>query len=417
MNKRAFIRSSTTAGLGLLFGDQLWAKYSAMPAAELANEPDFWETLRGQYRLNPAYINLENGYYSMQSQPVLDAFVAKVRDVNFLASRYMRTTQVPDKLAARARLAAVAGCAPEELIITRNTTESLDTVIAGFDWKPGDEAIMAEQDYGAMRDMFALQAKRYGMVPVNLSLPMDPKSDDEIVQLYASAITPRTRLLMICHMVNITGHILPVKKVAAMAHAKGVDVMVDGAHAFAQLDFRIPDLDVDYYGASLHKWLGAPLGTGLLYVRREKVAKLWPVFADAGMKDDDIRKLNHTGTHPVHTDLAIENAIAFHESVGIQRKEARLRFLQNYWTRKVRDVPNVMMFTPSDPQRSCAIANVGVKGMKPSELAKTLLDKYKIWTVAIDSAGVHGVRVTPQLFIRTSELDSFVTAIREIAKG
>src|SRR5450756_1362650 len=183
----------------------------------------------------------------MQSEPVLEAFIGKVREINYQASYYMRTTQFPDKLAVRTKLAAMAGCAPEELIITRNTTESLDTVIAAFDWKTGDEAVMAEQDYGAMRDMFALQARRHGMVATSVSLPMNPQSDDEIVQLYANAITPRTRLLMICHMVNITGQILPVKKVCAMAHAKGVDVMVDGAHAFAQLDYRIPDLDCDYY--------------------------------------------------------------------------------------------------------------------------------------------------------------------------
>jgi selenocysteine lyase/cysteine desulfurase len=416
MNKREFVRTAGGAGLGLLFGDRLWAKYATMPVERLAREEDFWEALRSQYRLTPDYINLENGYYSMQSQPVLEAFIDKVREVNYENTHYMRTTQAPDKLAVRAKLALLAGCAPEELIITRNTTESLDTVIAGFDWKAGDEAVMADQDYGAMLDMFALQAKRHGMVAKRVSLPMDPQSDDEIVQLYASAITPRTRLLMICHMVNITGQILPVKKVCAMAHAKGVDVMVDGAHAFAQLDYRIPDLDCDYYGASFHKWLGAPLGSGILYVRRGKIAGLWPIYADANMADDDIRKLNHTGTHPVHTDLAIENAIAFHESVGIQRKEARLRYLQNYWTKPVRALPNVVMYTPTDPQRSCAIANVGVKGMKPADLAKTLLDKYKVWTVAIDSAGVHGVRVTPQLFIRPSELDLFVKAIYEIAQ-
>jgi selenocysteine lyase/cysteine desulfurase len=417
MNKRDFLRIAGGSSLAIVFGDKLWAEYAAMPASRIASEEDFWQTLRGQYRLKPDYINLENGYYSMQSQPVLEAFIDKVRAVNYEASHYMRTTQVPDKLAARGKIAALAGCSPEELIITRNTTESLDTVIAGVDWKAGDEAVYCEQDYGAMRDMFALQSRRFGMTTKVVSLPFDPTSDDEIVQFYANTLTPRTRLLMICHMVNITGQILPVRKVCDMAHAKGVDVMVDGAHAFAQLDYKIPDLGSDYYGASLHKWLGAPLGTGLLYVRRDKVAKLWPVFADASMKDDDIRKLNHTGTHPVHTDLAIADAVAFHEAIGIQRKEARLRYLQNYWTTKLRGTPRVVFYTPTDPARSGAIANVGVQDMKPADLAKTLLDKYRIWTVAIDGAGVHGVRVTPQLFIQPAELDVFVSAIREIARA
>lgn len=417
MNKREFFRTAGGASLGLLIGDDLWAKYSAMPAPVLARSEDFWDEIRGKYLLKPDYINLENGYYSMQAQPVLEAFIEKVRYVNREHSYYYRTRLVPDKTAARDKLAALAGCAPEELIITRNTTESLDTVISGYDWKPGDEAVMAEQDYGAMRDQFKLQARRYGMTPVSVSLPVDPKSDDELVDLYASAITPKTRLLMMCHMVNITGHVLPVRKIAEMAHARGVDVMVDGAHAFAHLDYRIPDLGVDYYGASLHKWLGCPLGTGLLYVKRDKVARLWPVFGEAGLADDDIRKLNHTGTHPAHTDLAIENAIAFHQTIGAERKEARLRYLQNYWTKQVRGLPNIVMNTPSDPARSCAIANVGIKGMKPRDLSKALLDQYRIWTVAIDNpaAGVQGARITPHLYTKPEELDVLVRALRTLA--
>ncbi len=415
MNKRAFLRTMGGASLGMLLGDRLWAQYAELPPRALAEDEPFWALIRGKYRLKPDYINLENGYFSMQSQPVLEAFVGRVREINYEASYYMRTRQFDDKLAARTQLARMAGCSPDELIITRNTTESLDTVIAGFDWKPGDEAVMAEQDYGAMLDMFKLQARRHGIVNRIVSLPIDPASDDEIVRLYERAITPRTRLLMVSHMVNITGQILPVRAIADMAHRHGVDVMVDGAHAFAQLDYRIPDLGGDYYGASLHKWLGTPLGAGILYVRADKIANLWPVFADASMADTDIRKLNHTGTHPVHTDLAIESAIAFHDSIGTQRKEARLRYLQNYWTGRVRGTPNIVLNTPADPRRSCAIANVGVRTMAPAVLAKTLLEKYKVWTVAIDTANVHGVRVTPQVFTTTKELDTFVSALKEIA--
>jgi selenocysteine lyase/cysteine desulfurase len=417
MNKRDFLRTAGGASLGLLIGDNLWARYAPLPAPVLAGREEFWAEIRSKYLLKPDYINLENGYFSMQAQPVLDGFIDKVRYINSEASYYYRTRLVPDKTAVRDKVALLAGCAPEELIITRNTTESLDTVIAGYDWKPGDEAIMADQDYGAMRDMFKLQARRYGMVPVSVSVPTDPKSDDELVQLYANAITPKTRLLMVCHIINITGQVMPVKKIVDMAHARGVDVMVDGAHAFAHLDYRIPDLGADYYGASLHKWLGCPLGSGLLYVKRDKVAKLWPVYADASMADDDIRKLNHTGTHPAHTDLAIENAIAFHQMLGAPRKEARLRYLQNYWTSQVRGVPNVVMYTPIDPARSCAIANVGVKGIPARTLSKKLLDDYGIWTVGIDSpaANVNGARITPHVYTTTAELDTFVKAIRSIA--
>jgi selenocysteine lyase/cysteine desulfurase len=418
MNKRDFLRTSTAAGLGLLLGDTVWARFADLPVERLAEDEAFWAAIRAKYRLKPDYINLESGYYSIQATPVLEAFIAKVRETNYQGSYYLRTTMVPDKAAARDKVAALAGCSPAELCITRNTTESIDTVVAGLDWKRGDEAVMAEQDYGHMLAQFRLMARRHGIVNKLVSVPADPKTDDEIVQLYANAITPRTRLLMISHMINVTGHILPVRKVADMAHAKGVDVLVDGAHAFGHFDYRIPDLGCDYYGASLHKWLGCPLGTGLLYVRRDKIPGLWPVFGDNRLFDDaDIMKLNHTGTHPVHTDLAIEHAVAFHESLGIRRKEARLRYLQQYWTSKVRPLPNVIMNTPSDPARTCAIANVGVKGVKPADLAKTLLDKYRIWTNAVDSesAGVHGVRVTPHVFVLPRELDTLVKAIGEIA--
>jgi selenocysteine lyase/cysteine desulfurase len=415
MDKREFLQSLSGATLAMLFAPDHLSALRALPATELARRADFWDTIRASYRLTPDYINLENGYYSMQAKPVLERFIGHVRDVNLLAARYMRTLQVDNKRRAQERLAGLAGCSPDEIIITRNTTESLDTVISGHDWKAGDEAVMSVHDYGAMLDQFALMGKRYGTKRTMVTVPFDPKSDDEIVEVYANAITPRTRLLMVCHQINITGQVLPVQKICDMAHAKGVAVMVDGAHAFAQLDFKVPDLGCDYYGASLHKWLGTPLGAGLLYVRRDRIPALWPIFGDMSAPVDDIRKLNHTGTHPVHTDLTIVDAIDFHESIGIARKEARLRWLQQYWTTKVRGVRNVNLFTPRDPTRTGAIANVGIQGMKPGDLASTLFDKYRVWTVAINSAGVEGVRICPQLFTTTAELDTLVRAIRELA--
>jgi len=416
MNKRQFVRTLGGASLGMLFGDELWARYAALPPSRLAQDEAFWGRIRGQYRITPDYINLENGYYLMQSQPVLEGFVGHVRDCNLRASRYMRTRMEADRLAARRRLAELAGCPLEELVVTRNTTESLDTVIAGFDWRPGDEAVMALQDYGAMQDQFRLMARRFGVVNRTISLPALPTSDEEIISLYENAITPRTRLLMVCHVVNITGQILPVRRIAEMAHRHNVHVMVDGAHAFAQLDFRIPDLGADYYGSSLHKWLGCPIGVGLLWVRRDRIAGLWPMFAESSnVPDDDIRKLNHTGTHPPHTDLAINDAIDFHQSIGIQRKEARLRFLQRHWTDQARTIPGVTMNTPADAARACAIANVRVERMSPAELGAALFDRYHIWTVAIDRENARGVRVTPHLFTTTQELDTLVRALRELA--
>ena len=416
MHKREFLRAVGTASLGLFFTPGQVAALSRWSPAELAAREDFWSELRATYVVPTEFIHLEHGYYSMQSQPVLERYVGHIRAVNALSSRYMRTVQAPNKARVQARLAALAGCTPNDLIITRNTTESLDTVISGFDWKPGDEAVMSVHDYGAMLDQFALMGRRWGIVNRRVTVPFDPRSDDEVVQVYANAITPRTKLLMVCHQINITGQVLPVRKICDMAHAQGVPVMVDGAHAFAQLDFRIPELDCDFYGASLHKWLGTPLGAGILYVKPGRVEQLWPLYGDEGFAPNDIRKLNHTGTHPVHTDLAIEDAIAVHEAIGIRRKQERLRWLQQYWTTKVRGTPRVQLFTPSDPARTGAIANVGIEGMPPGELATVLMDRYRIFTVAIDTAGVTGVRVTPQLFTTTAELDALVRAITELAR-
>lgn len=418
MDKRSFLKKASLLGLGSMVSfpslGKLMDSVAHLPSEELAADEDFWSKIRGAYKLKSDYINLENGYYCILPQEVLEQYISHVREVNLQGAYYMRTVQYDNKKMAAEKLAAIAGCTTEELIITRNTTESLDMIIGGLDWKAGDEAVMADQDYGAMLDMFKQIGKRYGVVNKIINVPMHPKTDEEIIEIYAKAITPKTKLLMVCHMINITGHILPVKKICDMAHSKNVPVMVDGAHAFAHIKFNIPDLNCDYYGASLHKWLSVPLGAGMLYVKKENIKKVWPVFAEAEKKEDDIARLNHTGTIPVHVDLAITNAIDFYNKIGAQRKEDRLRYLQNYWTTKVRNLPNVILNTPEALERCCGIANVGIKNMKPADVAKTLLEKYKIYTVAIDGKGVQGCRITPNVYTTTGELDVLVKALSEI---
>lgn len=419
MDKRTFLKTSSLLGLGGVLSidglSKLVDSVAHVPSAELASDEDFWQVIRNGYKLKQDYINLENGYYCIQPQEILQAYFKHIQEVNTQGAYYMRTVQYDNKNRVAAKLAQLAGCSKEELIITRNTTESLDMIIGGLDWKSGDEAVMANQDYGAMLDMFTQVSKRYGMVNKIIDVPMHPKSDEEIVEIYAKAITSKTKLLMVCHMINITGQILPIRKICDMAHSKGVPVMVDGAHAFAHIEFKMPDLDCDFYGCSLHKWLSVPLGAGFLYVKNEYVPKVWPLLAESERKPNDISRLNHTGTIPVHTDLAIENAIEFYNKIGAKRKEDRLRFLQNYWTSKVRELPNVILNTPKDAKRSCAIANVGIKGMKPADMADTLLKKYKIYTVAIDGKGVQGCRITPNVYTSLQELDAFVDALKEMS--
>ncbi len=419
MDKRTFLKNASLLGIGALSAIPSFGKIAnaaaAFPAAG-GDPEDFWEHVRNGYRLKPEYINLENGYYCILPQELLEKYQGHIREVNLQGAYYMRTVQFDNKNSAAKKLADLTGCAPEELIITRNTTESLDMIIGGLDWKAGDEAVMASQDYGAMLDMFKQVGKRYGVVNKVISVPANPQSDDEVVEAYAKAITSKTRLLMVCHMINITGHILPVRKICDMAHSKGVEVMVDGAHALAHIQFSIPELHCDYYGSSLHKWLSVPIGAGLLYVRKEHIGKIWPVFAEDGKKQDDILRLNHTGTHPPATDLTIADAIDYYNYIGPQRKEERLRYLQQYWIGKVQGMSHLVVNTPAQPGRSCAIANVGVKGMKPATLAETLLKKYGIYTVAIDNpaAGVQGCRITPNIYTTTTELDQLVKAFTEI---
>lgn len=379
------------------------------------DEEAFWKRIRKDYSLKPDYVNLENGYYNIIPVPTLKKFIAHVEEVNYQGSYYMRTVQWDNKKKIAARLASWLGCKSSELIITRNTTESLDMIISGFPWKEGDEAIYAAQDYGSMIDQFEMVAKRYGIVNRVISVPNHPLSDEEIVDLYESQITPRTRLIMLCHMINITGQILPVRKICDMAHEHGVEVMVDGAHCVGHIKVDIQDLHCDYYASSLHKWLSTPLGAGILYVAPGKVSKIWPLLAEHRREATDISRLNHTGTHPVHTDLAIADALDYLEMIGLERKEKRLRFLQRYWSEQLRTVEGVIVNTPVEVERSCGIGNVGLENMDPGQMAGTLLEEFKIFTVAIDNAGVHGCRITPNVYTTTDELDQFVDAIKSLA--
>ena len=421
MQKRQFIKDLVLTGIAMPLGlggmAKAFANHEAKTPLALAEDNAFWEQIRQQYILKPDYINLENGYYNFLPQPILNKYIEHIKEINYQGSYYMRTVQWENKQKSVIALAEIAGCSPDELIITRNTTESLDTIIGGIHWQAGDEAIMAEQDYGAMLDMFKLVSERHGVVNKIISVPNHPKDDAEIVALYKNAITPKTKVILVSHMINITGQILPIKKISEMAHQYGVQVMVDGAHAFAHIQFSITDLGCDYYAASLHKWLSVPLGAGILFAKKEHIKNIWPLFGDNEKDANKIKRINHTGTHPVHTDITIPDSIAYYQMIGPAKKEARLRYLQQYWTSKVKDIPNIVLNTPTTPDRSCAISNVGIKNMKPAILAEQLMKEHKIFTVAIDYANVQGCRITPNLYTTTKELDVFVAALNTLSKA
>ena len=381
------------------------------------SEENFWKSIRKDYLLKKDYVNLENGYYCFIPQPTLNKYLEHVKRINFEGSYYMRNQLDLDKRKTAERLSNLVNCDKDELAITRNTTESLDLIISGFPWKKNDEAIFAIQDYGSMQEMFKLTAKRRGIVNKIISVPNQPENDEEIVSLYEQQITKKTKLIMVSHMINITGQILPVKKICEMAHSYNIDVLVDGAHCVGHIDVDIKDLNCDYYGSSLHKWLSAPLGTGLLFVKKEKISKIEPILAGHVHQRDNIMRLNHIGTHPVHSDLAINDAIDYLESIGIERKQNRLRYIQRYWSDKLRFKNNIIINTPTEIQRSCGIANIGVKNKTPDELSKILFNEYSIFTVAIDYANVKGCRITPNVFTKAEELDTFIIAMKTLASA
>lgn len=413
MKKRDFIKTMALGGLAIPLSGM-----SQMIETNMNfNFEGDWNKMRKAYRLSDAYINLENGYYNIAPTDILEHQIRQIKQLNLTGSHYMRTTMSSQREATRLSMAQFLQVPVEELIITRNTTESLDTIISGYPWQKGDEAIMAKQEYGSMLDMFKQQARRFGMVNTFLDIPLHPVSDEEIVDLYRKAITPRTKMILVSHMINITGQILPIRKICDMAHEHGVKVLVDGAHAIAHFVFKISDLNCDYYGASLHKWLSVPLGAGILYIKKENISEIWPLFGEAAYGDDDIRKLNHTGTMPIHIENSIPFAIQFYNSIGGKRKEERLRYLQRYWSDKLRGRKGIIINTPEAPERSCGIANIGIEGMTPAKLAERLMKDHKIWTVAIDSAGVKGCRITPNVYTTTDELDQFIKAIETIQKN
>ncbi|MGB3586444.1 MAG: aminotransferase class V-fold PLP-dependent enzyme [Tunicatimonas sp.] len=386
-----------------------------LSAETLASDESYWQEVQKAFSVNPDFVNLENGYYSLMAEPVTTAQVDDLRMINANHSFYMRRQHKEDRAIVKEQVAKLAGCSPEELILCRNTTEALDTVIMGLTMQPGDEAIMTEQDYYSMLQCFAMRARRFGSVNKIIKLPFHPQSDEEIVAAYEAAITPKTKVILVTHLINTTGQILPVRKIADMAHARGVEIISDSAHAFAHMDFKIPDLDCDYFGASLHKWLGAPLGTGILYMKKDKINKVWPLFGDDKYADTDIRKFGHIGTIPCHNDRATEDAIAFHYTIGGAKKEARLRYLATYWMDRVKDIPKVVINTPAQSARYCAIGNVGIKGMDSHKLADTLFEKYSIFTVTKNVGEISGVRVTPHLYNSLDDLDQLVVSLKELA--
>lgn len=391
--------------------DQALSQSAGKSPEELATDEDFWYFIQQSFTVSPSLINLNNGGVSPAPKTVQDAMKRYYDLSNEAPSYYMWRVLDQGREPLRKNLAKLAGCSAEEIAINRNSSEGLETVIFGLQLKAGDEIVAAKQDYPNMINAYKQREIRDGikMVWINLELP----SEDEnyLVSQYINAFTPKTKVVHITHIINWNGQILPVKKIAQEAHKRGIEVVVDGAHSFAHFDFKVPDLDADYYAGSLHKWLYAPIGSGVLYVRKEKIKNIYPMFAVEHPLQDNIRKFEALGTRPFFIEQAIGKAIEFHEMIGAERKEKRLHYLKNYWMEKVKGLPGIKLNTSLHPKWGCAIGNVGVGGRKPGELDSFLLDKYKVHTVAIEWENIKGVRVTPNVYTTTKQLDVLVEGI------
>ena len=386
------------------------------PPESLANEEDYWAQVRRAFTVDPNIINLNNGGVCPSPRVVEEALRRYLEFSNLAPVHTMWKILEPQIESVRRRLAAAFGCDPEEMAITRNASEALEICQLGIELKPGDEVITTNQDYPRMITAWRQRERRDGIVLKMISFPVPPPSLDDLYQRFERAITPRTRVILFCHITNRTGQIFPVKKICQLGRRRNIEVIVDGAHAFAQFPFRLSDLDCDYYGTSLHKWLLAPHGTGFLYVRRSKIPRLWPLMAAPDSMTGNIRKFEEIGTHPAANHNAIGEALTFHESLGGERKAARLRYLRERWSRRLERLPGVRILTPYDSEQACGLGFVSFSEIDPVKLADALWEKYSILVTPMTNEEYSGLRVTPNVYTTLQEIDTFCAAVEKEVK-
>lgn len=423
MHRRQFIGYSASL-LAAFKSDSLLRAQKAVdslgqrPADSVARDEDFWFNVRHAFTVDRNMVNLNNGGVSPAPKIVMDTEVRYLEVENLNPSYYMWTVLDPGLETVRRRLARMFGCDPEEIAITRNASEALEIVQLGMQLKPGDEVVTTNQDYPRMITTWQQRARRDGIVLKQISFPVPPPSLDYLANRIEAAITPRTRVIHICHITNRTGQIFPVKSICQMARQRGIEVVVDGAHAFGQFPFTHADLDCDYYGTSLHKWVLAPIGTGMLYVRKPKISNIWPLMAAPDSMRDNIRKFEEIGTHPASQRNAITEALNFHDSIGAERKAERLRYLRKRWSNRLRELPGVKILNSEDPEQSCGIGFISIDGFDAPKLAAYLWEKQRIWTVAIVTPGEYqGLRITPNVYTTLEEIDTFADVMERMIRS
>ena len=387
------------------------------PATEVASDESYWREIQQAFTLDRTIINLNNGYTCPSPRVVHEALKRYLDISNQAPIHYMWNLLEPNIETVRRKLAAEAGCDPDELAITRNASEALQIAQLGIDLQAGDEVVTTDQDYGRMLDTWDQRARRDKIKVTKIAFPVPTTNISELTGRIERAVTPKTKVIHICHITNLTGQLFPVREIARMARAKGILTIVDGAHAFAHFPFALRDLEVDYYGTSLHKWLLAPVGTGFLYVRRENIEKTWPLTPAAASKAKDIRKFEEVGTHPAANHNAIAEALAFHQAIGVERKAARLRYLSDRWITRVEKLPRVKILNSRLPNQAWGLSNVSLEGVDVSKAYDFLWTKYRIITAAIKRNDYQGLRVTPNIYSTLEEVDTFAAAIEDLLKS
>jgi selenocysteine lyase/cysteine desulfurase len=401
-------------GLGRLLAASR-AAAGQQPEAIAADET-FWREIQQAFTLDRTIINLNNGGVCPSPRAVHEALKRYLDISNQSPVYHMWQVLEPNIEGVRRALAADAGVDPETLAITRNASEALQIAQLGLDLKPGDEVLTTNQDYGRMLQTWNQRVARDGIKLTQISFPV-PASDADLVRRFEAAITPATKVMHFCHITNLTGHIFPVKAMCALARRRGLTTVVDGAHAYAHFPFTVSDFDCDYYGTSLHKWLLAPIGTGFLYVRRERIEKHWALQPPPASLAANIRKFEEIGTHPAANHNAIAEALVFHHGIGIERKAARLRYLKARWATRLQAQPKFRIHTSLDPALSCAIGTVGIDGIPAPQITAKLWEKWRIIATPIVHAEYQGIRVTPNVYTTLREVDVFGDAMEAIAKG
>ena len=382
--------------------------------ADVARDEDFWREVQEAFTLDRTLINLNNGGVCPSPRVVLEAQKRYLDISNQAPVHYMWRVLEPGIESVRTQLARLLDCDREEVAITRNASESLQTCQLGLDLEPGDEVVTTTHDYPRMMDTWEQRVRRDRIKLVKVPFPVPPRQSD-LVAAVQNAITPRTKVVLICHITNLTGHIFPVREICDIARARGIRTIVDGAHAFAHFPFKIADLGCDYYGVSLHKWLLAPVGTGLLWMRRELIKDMWPLQPAGVSLTENIRKFEEIGTHPAATHNAIAEAITFHERIGVERKVARLRYLRDRWADRLKTLPNVKMNTDLSPAVSGGIANVQLKNVDSGKLTEVLWERHRIIVTPIKHPDFEGIRVTPNVYTTLQEVDTFAAAMEGLA--